>query len=75
MKQILFILSIILFASICFIVEAKSTMELLINKDWHEFNVATMKAYENFYIRFTGTQRMIVGVDSVGNPKARVQRY
>lgn len=75
MKQVLFILSIILFASISFIVEAKSTMELLINKDWHEFNVATMKTYENFYIRFTGTQRMIVGVDSVGNPKARVQRY
>lgn len=56
-------------------VQGKSTMELLINKDWHEFNVATMKAHENFYIRFTGTQRIIVGVDSVGNAKARVQRY
>ena len=68
-------MSIVLFASISFIVEAKSTMELLINKDWHELDVKTMRAHEGFYVRFTGTQRMIVGADSEGNTKARVQKY
>ena len=38
-------------------------MELLINKDWHELDVKTMRAHEGFYVRFTGTQRMIVGAD------------
>ena len=55
--------------------QGKSTMEMLINKDWHELNFQTMKAHDNFYIRYTGTQRMIVGVDSDGNTKARVQYY
>ena len=68
-------MSIIFFASISFSVEAKTTMELLINKDWHELDVKTMRAHEGFYVRFTGTQRMIVGADSEGNTKARVQRY
>ena len=75
MKRFLAILSIVLFASIGFYVEAKSTMELLINKDWHELDVTTMRAHEGFYIRFTGTQRMIVGADSAGNTTAKVQRY
>ena len=75
MKRFIAILSIVLFASISFSVEAKMTMELLINKDWHELDVKTMRAHEGFYVRFTGTQRMIVGADSEGNTKARVQRY
>lgn len=75
MKRIVFILSIVLSASIGFVVEAKSTMELLINKDWQELDVKTMRAHEGFYVRFTGTQRMIVGADSEGNTKARVQKY
>ena len=75
MKRIVFILIFVLFASIGFVVEAKSTMELLINKDWQELDVKTMRAHEGFYVRFTGTQRMIVGADSEGNTKARVQRY
>lgn len=53
----------------------KSTMEILINKDWYELNLKTMKAHENFYIRFTGTQRLIIGIDSTDNIKARVQQY
>ena len=74
MKRLLSIMSIILFASISFIVEAKSTMELLINKDWHELDLISMKAQE-FYVRFTGTQRMIVSADSAGNTIAKAQRY
>ena len=75
MKRFITILSIILSTSISFVVEAKSTMELLINKDWQELDVKTMRAHEGFYVRFTGTQRMIVGADSEGNTKARVQKY
>ena len=75
MKRIVFILSIVMSALISFVVEAKSTMELLINKDWQELDVKTMRAHEGFYVRFTGTQRMIVGADSEGNTKARVQKY
>ena len=74
MKRIVFILTFVLSALISFVVEAKSTMELLINKDWHEFDVSTMQL-QRAYTRFTGTQRMIVGADSEGNTKARVQRY
>ena len=75
MKRIVFILTFVMSALISFVVEAKSTMELLINKDWHELDVTTMRAHEGFYVRFTGTQRMIVGADSEGNTKARVQKY
>ena len=75
MKRIVFILSIVMSALISFVVEAKSTMELLINKDWHEFDISTMQTQKGYYIRFTGTQRMIVGVDSEGNTKARIQKY
>ena len=74
MKRFLAILSIVLFASINFVVAAKSTMELLINKDWHELDLTSMKAQES-YVRFTGTQRMIVSADSAGNTTAKVQRY
>lgn len=74
MKRLIIILSMALCFSIGFIVEAKSTMELLINKDWHEFYVSTMKL-EKAYTRFTGTQRMIIDVDSVGNTTAKVQPY
>ena len=75
MKRIVFILTFVLSALISFVVEAKSTMELLINKDWHELDVTTMRAHDGFYVRFTGTQRMIVGADSEGNTKARIQQY
>ena len=74
MKRLISILSIVLFASIVFCIEAKSTMELLINKDWHEFDVSTMQL-QSAYTRFTGTQRMIIEADSVGNTTAKVQRY
>ena len=74
MKRLLSIMPIILFASISFVIEAKSTMELLINKDWHELDITSMKAKES-YVRFTGTQRMIVSADSVGNTIAKAQRY
>ena len=52
-----------------------STMEMLINKDWYEVDIMNMKTHENYYMRFTGTQRMLVGQDSLGNTKARVQNY
>ena len=74
MKRLIAILSIVLFALISFSVEAKTTMELLINKDWHELDITSMKAKES-YVRFTGTQRMIVSADSVGNTIAKAQRY
>ena len=55
--------------------EGKSTMEKLINKEWHEFDFKTMKAKETTYEKYTGTQRLIVGLDEEGNTKMRVQKY
>ena len=75
MKRIVFILTFVLSALISFVVEAKSTMEQLINKEWYEFDFTSLSAKEGYYIKFTGTQRMIVGQDQEGNAKARVQRY
>ena len=75
MKRIVFILSIVMSALISFVVEAKSTMEQLINKEWYEFDFTSLSAKDSYYIKFTGTQRMIVGQDQEGNAKARVQRY
>ena len=75
MKRIVFILTFVLSALISFVVEAKSTMEQLINKEWYEFDFSNLSAKDSYYIKFTGTQRMIVGQDQEGNAKARVQRY
>ena len=72
MKRIVFIFVFVLFASIGFVVEAKSTMEQLINKEWYEFDFSNLSAKDSYYIKFTGTQRMIVGQDQEGNAKARV---
>ena len=55
--------------------EGKSTMEKLINKEWHEFDFKTMKAKETYYEKYTGTQRLIVSADEEGNTKMRVQKY
>lgn len=52
-----------------------STMELLINKDWYELDMQNMQARNNFYYRFTGTQRLTVGPDQEGNVKMKVQEY
>lgn len=52
-----------------------STMELLINKDWYELDMQNMQARNNFYYRFTGTQRLTVGPDQEGNMKMKVQEY
>ena len=38
MKRIVFILTFVMSALISFVVEAKSTMEQLINKEWYEFD-------------------------------------
>ena len=69
------ILILLVFVSTIFCVEAKSTMEQLINKEWYELDFKTMKAHEAYYVKFTGTQRLIVGEDQDGNMKMRVQRY
>lgn len=68
------IISVFLFASIMHI-EAKSTMEMLINKEWYEIDLSKMQTRHDFYIKFTGTQRFTVGADEDGNTKARVQSY
>ncbi len=73
-KRILTTILTVIIASVVFYVEAKSTMELLINKDWHELDITSMKAKES-YVRFTGTQRIIVSADSAGNTIAKAQRY
>ena len=75
MKRLIAILSIVLFASIVFCLEAKSTMEQLIYKEWYEFDFSNLSAKDSYYIKFTGTQRMIVGQDQEGNAKARVKPY
>ena len=56
-------------------VEAKSTMEMLINKEWYEIDLSKMQTRKDYYVKFTGTQRFIVGADEDGNTKARVQTY
>ena len=68
------IISVFLFASIMHI-EAKSNMEMLINKEWYEIDLSKMQTRHDFYIKFTGTQRFTVGADEDGNTKARVQFY
>lgn len=75
MKRLILLLHMLIIVSSLFQVEAKSTMELLINKDWHEFDFGSMTARDDYYVRYTGTQRIIVGSDSVGNQNARVQKY
>ena len=72
-RYILFLL--VVMASMWFSIQAKSTMELLINKDWHEFDVKIMDIRKDCYYRFTGTQRIIVGNSQNGEQKARVQKY
>ena len=56
-------------------VNGETTMELLINKDWHEVNPYDYQPREDYYVRYTGTQRMIVGEDEDGNMKVRLQEY
>ena len=56
-------------------VKGETTMELLINKDWHEVNPYDYQPREDYYVRYTGTQRMIVGEDEDGNMKVRLQEY
>lgn len=75
MKRCIILLHILIMVSLWFSVEAKSTMELLINKDWHEFDVKIMDIRKDCYYRFTGTQRIIVGNSQNGEQKARVQKY
>ena len=52
-----------------------TTMELLINKDWYELDMQNMQARNNFYYRFTGTQRLTIGSDQDGNMKMKIQEY
>ena len=75
MKRCIILLHILVMIPLSFSVEAKSTMELLINKDWHEFDIKIMDIKKDCYYRFTGTQRMIVGNSQNGEHKARLQRY
>lgn len=75
MKKLILTLFIILLVSISFVIEAKSTMELLINKEWYEFDFTSLSVKDSYYIKFTGTQRMIVGLDQEGNTKVRIQQY
>lgn len=56
-------------------VKGETTMELLINKDWHEVNPYDYQPRDDYYVRYTGTQRMIVGEDEDGNMKVRLQEY
>ena len=56
-------------------VKGETTMELLINKDWHEVGTHDYLPRGDYYIRYTGTQRMIVGEDEHGNMKVRLQEY
>lgn len=72
--RVALIIVVFLFASIVHI-EAKSNMEMLINKEWYEIDLSKMQTRHDFYIKFTGTQRFTVGADEDGNTKARVQSY
>ena len=54
---------LLMILSSAFCAEAKSTMELLINKEWYEIDIKQFQIHENYYIKYTGTQRMTVGSD------------
>lgn len=56
-------------------IEGKTTMEMLINKEWYELDLAKMQTYNWFYVKFTGTQRIIVRTEEDGSMKMRVQKY
>lgn len=81
MKNRIFILALFALLFICGNNSAWSAnkkytvMEMLINKDWHEVNMSRLETHEHFYVRYTGTQRLTVGVDQEGNMKAKVQEY
>ena len=70
-------LFLILVAMVCFAfcAYAETAMELLINKEWYEVDLSKMKTRDDYYVKFTGTQRLIVGLDQDGNTKMRVQEY
>ena len=72
-KDIIVVLLLLLVS--VFKAEAESTMELLINKEWYEINLKKMETRDDYYVKFTGTQRLIVGTDEKGNTKMRVQKY
>ena len=74
-RRQLYMLLMLVFASSMFIAEAKSTMEQLINKEWYELDLRTMKPDESRYVRYTGTQRLEVSADEDGNTRMRVQKY
>ncbi len=75
MKRTTLFILVMIIALVVSTAEAKSTMELLINKEWYEFDFSKMKAKETYYEKYTGTQRLIVSADEEGNTKMRVQRY
>lgn len=54
---------------------AQCSMEFLINKNWNEIDIENYQPRGEFYIRYTGTQRMIIGENSEGITKAKVQEY
>ena len=74
-RRQLYLLLMLVFASSMFVAEAKSTMEQLINREWYEFDFKTMKSNESYYVKYTGTQRLVVSADEDGNTKMRVQKY
>ena len=73
MKQ-LFLISVVLLST-AFCTYAESTMELLINKEWYEIDLGKMQVRDDYYVKFTGTQRLTIGLDQDGNTKMRVQKY
>ena len=72
-KQLFLILVALVYSAFC--ANAESIMELLINKEWYEVDLTKMQVREDYYVKFTGTQRLTVGLDQEGNTKMRVQKY
>ena len=73
MKQLILISVVLLSTAFC--TYAESTMELLINKEWYEIDLGKMQVRDDYYVKFTGTQRLTIGLDQEGNTKMRVQKY
>ena len=70
----LFLIFVALVSTV-FCANAETAMELLINKEWYEVDLSKMQTRDDYYVKFTGTQRLIVGLDQDGNTKMRVQEY
>lgn len=73
-RTFLFILVVIMTLAVS-VAKEKTTLEKLINKEWYEMDSTLVDIIDTSYVRYTGTQRLIVSADKDGNNKIKIQKY